>query len=253
MSTLATPSDGPAGTSTLDDRVALVTGAARGLGAALAAELAGAGMAVMVGDVLADAAEATAGRLRDSGAHVEATWLDVTDQDSAEAAVNETVSRFGRLDVLVNNAGTDITAPFETIEAAAWDRVIDVNLRGPANMARIALPFLAEDGGDIVNITSTAAKRAWPNATAYHASKWGLLGLSHSLHAECRTRGIRVSAIVCGGMRTPFLLERFPELDPERLMEPARVAAAVRWVLGQPRDVAIAELTLVPLTEASWP
>ena len=119
-------------------------------------------------------------------------------------------------------------------------------------MVRAVLPHLG-DTGDIVNITSTAAKRAWAEATAYHASKWGLLGLSHAFHAELRGRGIRVSAIVCGGMRTPFLLDRFPHLDPARLMDPARVAAAVRWLLDQPRDVAVAELTLVPLTEESWP
>jgi NADP-dependent 3-hydroxy acid dehydrogenase YdfG len=253
MSAVTLPSEGGIEELPLDARVALVTGAGRGLGAALAEELAAAGMAVMLGDIAAEAAEATAARLHDAGADVAATRLDVVDHESAAMAVADAVSRFGRLDVVVNNAGTDVTAPFEAIEAADWDRVIDVNLRGPANVVRAAMPHLAQDGGDIVNITSTAAKRAWPNASAYHASKWGLLGLSHALHAECRERGIRVSAIVCGGMRTPFLLDRFPDLDPERLMDPARVATAVRWILARPRDVAVAELTLVPLTEASWP
>jgi NAD(P)-dependent dehydrogenase (short-subunit alcohol dehydrogenase family) len=127
-----------------------------------------------------------------------------------------------------------------------------VNLRGPANLVRAALPHLG-GGGDIVNITSTAAKRAWPEATAYHASKWGLLGLSHALHAELRSRGIRVTAMVCGGMRTGFLLDRFGHLDPARLMDPGRVAAAIRWIVDRPRDVVVAEMTLLPLTEESWP
>ncbi|MCP2848960.1 SDR family oxidoreductase, partial [Salmonella enterica subsp. enterica serovar Typhimurium] len=74
---------------------------------------------------------------------------------------------------------------------------------------------------------STAAKRAWPNASAYHASKWGLLGFSHALHAELRPLGIKVTAVIAGGMRTPFLLERFPDLDPKVLQAPEAVAAAV--------------------------
>jgi short-subunit dehydrogenase len=78
----------------------------------------------------------------------------------------------------------------------------------------------AQGGGHIVNIASTAAKRAWPNASAYHASKWGLLGLSHALHAELRPHRIKVSAVVAGGMRTPFLLDRFPDIDPRPTSPP---------------------------------
>jgi short-subunit dehydrogenase len=110
-----------------------------------------------------------------------------------------------------------------------------------------------QGAGDIVNIASTAAKRAWPNASAYHASKWGLLGLSHALHAELRPHGIRVTAVVAGGMRTPFLLDRFPDLDPTRLQDPASVALAIRHALLLPRESVIAELTIVPVHETSWP
>ena len=95
--------------------------------------------------------------------------------------------------------------------------------------------------------------RAWPNASAYHASKWGLLGLSRALHAELRSSGVRVSALVTGGMRTPFLLDRFPELDPQKLQDPARVADAVCFMLDMPRDAIVAELTIVPPQETSWP
>jgi NAD(P)-dependent dehydrogenase (short-subunit alcohol dehydrogenase family) len=234
-------------------RTALVTGAGRGLGRAIAGALASRGTQVVAADVDEQAAEATAIELRDGGWEATATRVDVTVSTSAAEAVTKAVESYGRLDILVNNAGVDVTAPMGEISAAAWDQVLDVNLRGPANMVRAALPYLMAGPGDIVNITSTAAKRAWPNASAYHASKWGLLGLSHALHAECRGAGIRVTAIVCGGMRTPFLLERFPELDPDRLMDPSRVAQAIGWALDQPRDVAVAELVLVPLTEESWP
>jgi short-subunit dehydrogenase len=110
-----------------------------------------------------------------------------------------------------------------------------------------------QGGGDIVNVASTAAKRAWPNASAYHASKWGLLGLSHALHAELRPLGIRVTAVIAGGMRTPFLLDRFPDLDPALLQDPATVAQAIRHALLLPRDSVIAELTVLPVRETSWP
>ena len=107
--------------------------------------------------------------------------------------------------------------------------------------------------GHIVNVASTAAKRAWPNASAYHASKWGLLGLSYALHAELRPHGVRVCAVVAGGMRTPFLLERFPDLDPNKLQDPANVAETIKHVLTQPPGTAIAEVMVIPTEETSWP
>jgi NAD(P)-dependent dehydrogenase (short-subunit alcohol dehydrogenase family) len=133
----------------------------------------------------------------------------------------------------------------------------------PAGRRRIALisghasplaaPGSIDCGGQNVNVTSTAAKRAWPNASAYHASKWGLLGLSHALHAELRPHGIRVTAVVAGGMRTPFLLDRIPDLDPTRLQDPASVAQAIRHALLLPRESVIAEMTVLPMQETSWP
>jgi NADP-dependent 3-hydroxy acid dehydrogenase YdfG len=108
-------------------------------------------------------------------------------------------------------------------------------------------------GGHIVNIASTASKRAWPNASAYHATKWGLLGLSHALHAELRDQGIRVGAIVAGGMKTPFLLDRFPGIDETKLQDPVNVACAVRYMLQQPEGTVIPELTVLPVGETSWP
>jgi NAD(P)-dependent dehydrogenase (short-subunit alcohol dehydrogenase family) len=100
---------------------------------------------------------------------------------------------------------------------------------------------------------STAAKRAWANASAYHASKWGLLGLSHALHVEGRACGIRVSAIVAGGMRTPFLLDRFPDIDLDTLQEPAAVARVIRFVLELPSGTVMPETLVLPEQESSWP
>jgi NAD(P)-dependent dehydrogenase (short-subunit alcohol dehydrogenase family) len=234
-------------------RVVLVTGAGSGLGEATSRVLARHGMAVVAADISEPGAERTAAAILDDGGDALAVPLDVRDPASAEAVVAAAIERFGRLDVLVNNAGTDVTAAFEEIDAAAWDRVLDVNLRGPVVMTRACLPALREAGGDVVNITSTAAKRAWENASAYHASKWGLLGFSHALHSEARGYGVRVTAVVCGGMRTPFLLERFPDLDPAVLQDPATVAETIRFVLDLPRESVIAEVLVLPMRESSWP
>jgi NAD(P)-dependent dehydrogenase (short-subunit alcohol dehydrogenase family) len=170
------------------------------------------------------------------------------------AAIDLCLERMGRLDILINNAGTDVTLPIDELSEEDWLRVIGTNLNGPFLLARRAAQHMrANGGGDIVNVASTAAKRAWPNASAYHASKWGLLGLSHALHAELRPQGIRVTAVIAGGMRTPFLLDRFPDIDPATLQEPANVARAIRQVLELPRETVVPELTVLPMRESSWP
>jgi short-subunit dehydrogenase len=107
--------------------------------------------------------------------------------------------------------------------------------------------------GQIVNIVSTAAKRVWANATAYHASKWGLLGLSHALHVEGRKHNIKVTAVVSGGMRTPFILDRFPDTDPGVLQDPRTVAETIRFVLTLPDESVIPEIMVLPMRETSWP
>jgi NAD(P)-dependent dehydrogenase (short-subunit alcohol dehydrogenase family) len=235
----------------LEGRVVLVTGAAQGLGAAICRELADAGATV----AMADRSERVH-QTRSELVEARATSMtgDVGDERDAQRLVEEAEARCGRLDAIVNNAGIDVTKDIDALTVAEFDAIMRTNLRGPFLLAKVGLPALRRaGGGDIVNITSTAAKRGWPNAAAYHASKWGLLGLSQALHAELRPAGVRVTAIVTGGMRTPFLLERFPDLDPSRLQDPRAVARTVRFALTQPRESAIAELTVVPLTETSWP
>ena len=238
----------------LTGRVCLVTGGASGLGAATARELGIAGAHVVIADLDARAAGSTAGEIVNAGGSALAARLDVRDEAAAETLVARVLGRFGRLDVLLNNAGTDVTKPFDQIGTSEFDRVLDVNLRGAITMTRVALPALRRaEAGHVINVCSTAAKRSWPEASAYHASKWGLLGFSHALHAELRREGIRVTALIVGGMRTPFLLDRFPELDPEELQDPANVAASIRFVLEMPTASVVPELTVLPLHETSWP
>lgn len=234
--------------------VALVTGGGRGLGAAICEALAGAGATVVVADFRRELAEAQSDRMKQRGFAAAFYPLDVRDDRSVEACVANTLDRHQQLDILVNNAAIDVTKPLDELSVEEWDQIIDTNLRGPMLLCRSVLPHMrSRRAGHIVNITSTAAKRSWPNASAYHASKWGLLGFSHALHAELRPHGIKVTAIVAGGMRTPFLLERFPDIDLSTLQDPATVAAAVRDVLCLPGESVIPEITVLPMRETSWP
>jgi NAD(P)-dependent dehydrogenase (short-subunit alcohol dehydrogenase family) len=231
----------------------LVTGGASGLGAALCRLLAQSGANIVIGD-LPDRATQLAQTLESSGGRVQGLAFDVGDPAAAEKAIADTVAEFGRLDVLINNAGTDKTLSMGELTTEDWLRVINTNLNGPFLLAKFASEHMKKNGsGHIVNIASTAAKRAWPNASAYHASKWGLLGLSHAMHAELREKNIRVTAVVVGGMRTPFLLDRFPDIDESTLQDPMNVARAIKSVLLLPEDSVIAEITVLPLKETSWP
>ena len=238
----------------LAGKTVFITGAGSGLGAALAEVLARSGANIVVADINPVPAAQVAARLRDLGVQARPIALDVADPASVEQAIGEALEQFGRLDVLVNNAGTDKTLPIDELTPAQWLRVIDTNLNGPFLMARCAAAHMrAAGGGHIINVASTAAKRAWPNASAYHASKWGLLGLSHALHAELRPYNIKVTAVIAGGMKTPFLLDRFPDIDINTLQDPATVAQAIRSVLLMPEGSVIAEITVLPLQETSWP
>lgn len=238
----------------LAGKTALVTGGGGGLGAALCEALAVAGCRVVIADIRGDLAQIQAQRLREQGCEVRPALLDVGDATQVAACVGWTIENDGGLDIVVNNAGIDYPLPLDELEIAQWDRVIATNLRGPFLLCRQVAAYMKQRGsGHIVNIASTAAKRAWPNAAAYHASKWGLLGFSHALHAELRPFGVKVSAVIAGGMRTPFLLERFPDIDPSGLQDPANVAAAVIGLLLLPAGSVVPELTVLPMGETSWP
>jgi len=214
----------------LEGKHVLVTGGGGGLGAAICQDLSRAGASVAVADIK--------------------QGVDITD----DLKVEELFKKLNRLDVLVNNAAVDFTLPIDEMTVDQWDAVLKVNLRAPFILSQHAARIMKrQGGGQIVNIASTASKRAWPNAAAYHATKWGLLGLSHALHAELRPHRIRVSAIVAGGMRTPFLLDRFPDIDPGVLQDPANVAATIRFLLSMPPESVIPEVMVIPMRESSWP
>ncbi|MEX2599496.1 MAG: SDR family oxidoreductase [Dehalococcoidia bacterium] len=238
----------------LKGAVALVTGAGSGLGAATCHMLSEAGARTIVADVGGAAAEQTAASIVEGGGYARAVAMDVTDQEQVERGIRQAVEAYGRLDVLINNAGIDHTVSIEEMDIESWDRVMAVNLRGPFLTTKEAFQVMGRQGGGrIINIVSTAALRAWANASAYHASKWGLRGFSHAMHVEGRLRNIQVTAVICGGMRTPFLLDRFPGIDTDVLQDPANVAKTIQFVLTQPAGTVIPEVMVLPANETSWP
>jgi NAD(P)-dependent dehydrogenase (short-subunit alcohol dehydrogenase family) len=238
----------------LRDKVALVTGGAQGLGEALCRTLGEDGATVAVADIQGERAEALVSKLSADGLHAVAVPLDVTDADAAQSAVRQFHEQYGKLDILINNAAIDKTVSVEDMTVPEWDRILATNLRGPFVMSKLALSVMTpRRTGHIINIVSTAAKRAWANASAYHASKWGLLGLSHALHVEARSQGVKVTAVISGGMRTPFLLDRFPDIDLAVLQDPQNVAETIRYLLRLPADTVVPEITVIPMRETSWP
>lgn len=234
-------------------RVVVVTGGASGLGAAACAELGAAGARLVVADRADERARACAAQLNEAGVEAAAVAVDVGDEAQVRQLFAQALDRFGVVDAVVNSAAIDVTAPMSELAPADWERIVRTNLTGVFLVSREACTAMGKRGGAIVNVASTASKRAWPNASAYHATKWGVLGLSHALHAELRPQGIKVCAIVAGGMRTPFLLDRFPDIDPGLLQDPRNVARAVRFVLEQPAETVIPEMMVLPMRETSWP
>jgi NAD(P)-dependent dehydrogenase (short-subunit alcohol dehydrogenase family) len=225
----------------LHGKVALVTGAASGLGQATAHAFARAG-----------------GELRRYDARTLALTCDVADADAVSQMVERVAAAFGRLDVVVNCAAIDHTVSVADMSVAQWDQILAVNLRGPFLVAKSAFPVMQRQrSGHIVNIASTAVTRAWADASAYHASKWGLVGFSRGLGVEGRPFGIRVTTIIPGGMRTHFF-DRFadqgiPMPEMEKLQDPANVARAIIFAAQTPPESAVQELIITPVTESSWP
>jgi NAD(P)-dependent dehydrogenase (short-subunit alcohol dehydrogenase family) len=240
--------------SSLAERVVLVTGGGGGLGAAVCRALADCRAIPVIADVRPEQAQRCAHELSAKGATALALELDVGIEASVASVFDAIITRFGHVDAVINNAAIDETVGIDELEPQRWEQIVRTNLTGPYLVSRAAVKSMkARRRGHIVNIASTASKRAWPNASAYHATKWGLLGLSHALHAELRPHGIKVSAVVAGGMRTPFLLDRFHDIDVANLQDPASVARAVCFVLTQPEETVIPEIMVLPMRETSWP
>lgn len=242
----------------LRDKVVIVTGAGKGLGAVTARAFAQAGSCVVCLDVDAGALESVCQDLSDNGFEGNPGLCNVSDEEDVARVVKATLDRFGRVDIAVNNAAIDVTVPVDEMTIEQWDRVIGVNLRGPFLVSRAVLPAMKRRrSGHIINVSSTASQRAWANASAYHASKWGLIGFSRGLGVEGRPHNIRVTTIIPGGMKTHFF-DRFeeqgiPKPDDADLQDPANVAETILFAARMPSQSVVQEIMVTPLTETSWP
>ncbi len=222
-------------------RVAVVTGGASGLGAAVASALNERGRHVVVLD-------------RQPAAGLDHEVVDLADSAAAERAVEAAAGR-GSLDAVVTAAGIDTPGRLADVPRERWEQVVAVNLVGTAAVIRAALPHLERSRGRIVTVASTLGMRAIPEATAYCASKFGVIGFSRALAAELAGR-VGVTTLVPGGMRTAFFDGRDEQYRPgpdAALNDPAHVAAAVCFALDQPPGCEVRELVVTPATEPSWP
>lgn len=242
----------------LQGKVVLVTGAGSGLGEATAHAFAHEGCTVACIDIDREAAERVSRDLEAMDVPSMAFACDVSNDESVFRTVNAVAGQAGHVDIVVNNAAIDHTVSIEDMTVAQWDQVIGVNLRGPFLFAKAVLPLMREQhGGHIINIASTAATRAWANASAYHASKWGVVGFSRALGVEGREHGIRVTTVIPGGMKTHFF-DRFtsqgiPMPEEKNLQDPANVAQLIVFATKVPADSSLQEVIFTPVTETSWP
>ena len=221
----------------------LVTGGASGLGAAIAAAVEDEGGTAVVLD------------RRPPATGLAYYEVDLARPGDAEDAVRRAVDRHGGLDAVVTAAGVDACGDILDVDADAWDRVIAVNLVGTAAVVRAALPALERSRGRIVTVASTLGLRALPAATAYCASKFGVVGFTRALAAELGDR-VGVTLLVPGGMKTHFFDERPEKFKPapdQLLNDPADVARTVVFALRQPAGCELRELVVAPATEPSWP
>jgi NAD(P)-dependent dehydrogenase (short-subunit alcohol dehydrogenase family) len=222
----------------------LVTGGASGLGAATASAVSAAGGTPLVLD------------LQQPADGIRGLTVDLTDTAAAEAAVEEIVTQAGgRLDGVVTAAGIDSCGRLEDVPRTAWERVVQVNLLGTAAVIRAALPHLRRSHGRVVTVASTLGIKAVSDATAYCASKFGVVGFTRALAAETAGQ-VGVTLLIPGGMYTPFFDGRSEQYKPPPdavLNKPEDVAAAVVFALGQPPGCELRELVIACSTETSWP
>jgi NAD(P)-dependent dehydrogenase (short-subunit alcohol dehydrogenase family) len=222
----------------------LITGGASGLGAATVAAVRDAGGRPLVLDRVAPA----------DG--VEHELVDLADRQATERAVAELVERAGGgLDGVFTAAGIDACGPLGDVPAEEWERVVQVNLLGTARVVRAALPYLERSGGTVVTCASTLGLKALPDATAYCASKFGVIGFTRALAAETRGR-VGVTLLIPGGMRTAFFDGRDEQYKPPpdaKLNQPEDVAATVVFALRQPPGCEVRELVVAASEESSWP
>lgn len=231
----------------LAGKVAVITGAGEGIGAAIARKLAALGTIAVVCGRRRPPLESTATAIEKAGGKAAVLPCDVQDLKAVESAAQQVERTYGRIDVLVNNAGVGggFGGPLHQLEPNAWEQIINTNLRGVFYCIRSFAPLMIRSqGGHIINISSLAGKNALPNGAAYAASKWGLNGLSYSAAEELRGHNIRVSVVCPGSTKTSFTPHEGK--NAAKMLQPDDVAHAVAMLVTQAPQSFVSEILLRP-------
>jgi 3-oxoacyl-[acyl-carrier protein] reductase len=238
--------DATVNNTSLAGQVAMITGAGRGIGAAIAAKLAHLGATAVLCGRTRGLLESTADAISKAGGKAQALPCDVTDLRSVEAAAAHVDQTFGRIDILVNNAAVrGAEGPLHQLPPESWEQVLNTNLRGVYHCIRAFGPMMIRARtGHIINISSLAGKNAVPNSAVYTASKWGLNGLSYSVAEELRTHNIRVSVICPGSVDTD--LSPHAGKDKSKMLQPQDVAHAVAMLVTQAPQSFVSEILIRP-------
>ena len=228
-----------------EGKVALITGASRGIGLAIARGLAGLGAKVALCARDLQRLEKAAASLREAGASVAAIPADVRNAHEIAPLVSKTEQSLGPIEILVNNAGIGYFGPVQEASEANWDSILDTNLKAVFLLSRAVAPgMIQRRAGHIVNIGSLAGKSAFAGGAIYCASKWGLLGLTQCMGEDLRPYGIRVSAVLPGSVATDF--SPHAGKDPSKMLQPDDVAHAVESIVTQAPQSFISEVLIRP-------
>jgi 2-hydroxycyclohexanecarboxyl-CoA dehydrogenase len=220
-------------------RTALITGGARGIGRALVDALAVDNLSIVVLDILGDQAREAAAAVEQAGGRALAVEADVADSASVAAAVDAAEARFGHIDILVNNAGWDDMMPFVDTDEAFWDRVIEVNFKGPLRLTHRLLPgMLDRRWGRIVNVASDAGRVGSSHESVYSGAKGGLIAFTKTIARESARHGVTANCVCPGPTDTPMVKAVIAERG-DRIMD-AMVRAVPMKRIGQPQDIACA-------------
>ncbi len=233
----------------IKNKIALVTGASKGIGRETALALAREGAHIAISARSEELLQEVAGEIRAAGSKALVFPGDMSDEKTIAEFVEATIAEFGRLDILINNAGVGIFGPIAELSTEDWDTMFNLNMRGVFLMTRTCLPHLRAAGESVVvNVASLAGKNAFVGGGGYAATKHALLGFSRCLMLEERQHGLRVLAICPGSVNTPFNIDRSPADDPRRrrIIQPEDVAATIVHMIRMPQHTMISEIDMRP-------
>ncbi len=229
--------------TSLQGKVALITGAGRGIGRAVSLAIARAGARVILAARSTEQLAAVEREIAAGGGQALAVECDISREEDVVALFARVRTELGRVDILVNNAGVGSFGPIADFPTAELDRILATNLRGTFLCSREALRIMkAQRSGYIVNMASVVGVKGYPNQAAYTASKHGIMGLTKSLAVEAQADGVRVSAVLPGGVDTGLIGDARPDLDRSQLLQPEDIARTVMFLLTLPERAAVDEI-----------